>query len=77
MKEIEISCADIPLTTKQEVCRSLKRAVRNVSVLVEAILNILFLQGNKDNNRLTYCHVYGVYATRIYVDSPDLTREFI
>jgi hypothetical protein len=25
----------------------------------------------------TSCHVYGVYATRINVDSPDLTREFI
>jgi hypothetical protein len=22
-------------------------------------------------------HVFGVYATRIYVDSPDLTREVI
>jgi hypothetical protein len=25
----------------------------------------------------SYFHVYGVYATRIYVDSRDLTREFI
>jgi hypothetical protein len=26
---------------------------------------------------IKYCHVFGVYAIRINVDSPDLTREFI